>query len=99
MTPHVLLEAWCGPALGVFLPTEILTRNRGKASPEFSHVLNGRTGDWRVVIIDSPGSDRWEMKIFGPNAFERCYMLEGTAGGHEPHTIAALVTRMLPAAR
>jgi hypothetical protein len=35
------------------------------------HVLSNRPGDWRVVIIGSQGSDRWEMTIFGPNAFER----------------------------
>jgi hypothetical protein len=35
------------------------------------HALSNRPGDWRVVIIGSQGSDQWEMKIFGPNAFER----------------------------
>ena len=34
------------------------------------HVLSDRPGDWRVSIIGSQGSDRWEMKIFRPNAFE-----------------------------
>jgi hypothetical protein len=61
------------------------------------HVLSDRTGDWRVSIIASQGSDRWEMKITGPNAFERSYTLEGSAGEHEPHAIAALVARMVPA--
>ena len=35
------------------------------------HVLADRPGDWRVLIVGSQGSDRWEMKITGPNAFER----------------------------
>jgi len=35
------------------------------------------------------------MKITGPNGFERSYMLEGTAGEHEPHAIAAVVARMV----
>src|SRR5438067_2722808 len=38
--------------------------------------LADRTGDWRVSIIGSQANDRWEMKIFGPNAFERSYTLE-----------------------
>ena len=57
------------------------------------HVLSDRPGEWRVSIVGSQGSDRWEMRITGPNAFERSYTLEGTAGEHEPHAIAALVAR------
>jgi hypothetical protein len=63
------------------------------------HVLADRPGDWQVSIIGSQGSDRWEMKITGPHAFERSYTLEGTAGEHEPHAVAALVVRMVPARR
>ena len=33
------------------------------------HVLADRPGDWRVLIVGSQANDRWEMKIFGPNAF------------------------------
>jgi hypothetical protein len=60
------------------------------------HVLSDRPGDWRISIIGSRGSDRWEMKIFGPKAFERSYTLEGTAGEHDPQRIATLVVRMVP---
>jgi len=60
------------------------------------HVLSDRPGDWRVLIIGSQESDRWDMRIFGPNGFERSYTLEGTAGEHEPHVIAAIVSRMVP---
>jgi len=60
------------------------------------HVLSDRPGNWRVLIAGSRGSDRWEMKITGPNAFERSYALDGTAGEHEPRAIAALVARMVP---
>jgi hypothetical protein len=35
------------------------------------HILSDRPGEWRVLIVGSQGSDRWEMKILGPNAFER----------------------------
>jgi hypothetical protein len=55
-----------------------------------------RPGDWRVVILGSKASDRWDMKITGPNAFERSYTLEGALGQHEPTTVAAIISRMLP---
>jgi hypothetical protein len=35
------------------------------------------------------------MRITGPNAFERSYTLEGSAGQHEPHAIARIVARMV----
>jgi len=59
------------------------------------HVLADRPGDWRVSIIGSQANDRWEMKIVGPNAFERSYSLEGSAGEHEPHVIGKIVARMV----
>ncbi len=59
------------------------------------HVLSHRRGDWRVLIIGSQSSDRWEMKILGPNAFERSYTLERTSGEHDPQRIAALVSRIV----
>jgi hypothetical protein len=60
------------------------------------HVLADRPGDWRVSIVGSQANDRWEMKITGPNAFERSYSLEGVAGEHEPQIIGRLVARMVP---
>jgi len=60
------------------------------------HVLADRPGDWRVVILGSKGSDRWEMKITGPNGFERSYSLEGTLGQHEPGVVSAIISRILP---
>src|ERR1022692_4468309 len=60
------------------------------------HMLADRPGDWRVSIVGSQGNDRWEMKITGPNAFERSYTLEGSAGEHEPQAIAKNVARMVP---
>jgi hypothetical protein len=61
------------------------------------HLLSNRPGDWRVIIMGSQGSENWEMKIFGPKAFERSYTLEAAAGQHKPRAIAALVSRMVPA--
>ena len=60
------------------------------------HVLSDRPGDWRVSIMGSQGSDRWEMKIFGPNAFERSYILEGASGEHDPRAIGRIVSKMVP---
>jgi hypothetical protein len=63
---------------------------------KIEHVLAERPGDWRVVIIGSQANDGWEMKITGPNAFERSYTLEGALGQHEPSSMAAILARMLP---
>jgi len=60
------------------------------------HVLSDRPGHWRVSILGSQDSDQWGLKIFGPNGFERSYTLEGTAGQHDPHVIAAIVSQMVP---
>jgi hypothetical protein len=60
------------------------------------HVLADRPGDWRVSIIGSQANDRWEMKIAGPNGFERSYSFEGTAGEHRPEVIRVIVGKMVP---
>lgn len=61
------------------------------------HLLADRPGDWRVSIIGSQASDQWEMKITGPNAFERSYTLEGRAGEHQAEVIRVILGKMLPA--
>ena len=35
------------------------------------HALIDRPGDWRVSIVGSRETDGWEMKVLGPNGFER----------------------------
>lgn len=55
------------------------------------HVLSDRPGDWRVFIVGSRTSDRWEMKITGPNAFERSYALEWVAGSTNPKPSGGLL--------
>jgi hypothetical protein len=69
---------------------------RAEIAAIIEHALADRPGEWRVLIIGSQANDRWEMKIAGPNAFERSYTLEGAAGEHEPHVIGTLVARMVP---
>ena len=84
------------------MPVTIETQNTGDATLQrdmvarIEHIFSDRPGDWRVVILGSKGSDRWELKITGPNAFERSYTLEGALGQHEPTTVVAIIARMLP---
>jgi hypothetical protein len=72
---------------------------RVEVAAVIEHVLSQRSGDWRVLILGLQGNDQWEMKITGPNAFERSYMLEGTAGQHDPQVIRGIVVRMVSVAR
>jgi hypothetical protein len=72
---------------------------RAEVGALIEHSLSHFSGDWRVLIIGSQANDRWEMKITGPNAFERSYTLEGTAGQHEPHTIGDIVRRIVSVLR
>jgi hypothetical protein len=61
------------------------------------HALSDRPGDWRVSILGSRENDDWEMKIWGPNGFERSYTLAGSAGEHQPSVIVNVLLRLLPA--
>jgi len=61
------------------------------------HGLSDRPGDWRVSIVGSRENDGWEMKILGPNGFERSYTLAGNAGEHQPFMIGNVLLRLLPA--
>jgi hypothetical protein len=69
---------------------------RAEIAAHIEHALADRRGDWKVSIIGSQANDRWEMKIAGPNGFERTYALEGAAGEHEPQAIGKLVLKMVP---
>jgi len=60
------------------------------------HVLADRPGNWRVSIVGSQANDKWEMKIAGPNAFERSNTLEGTVGEHRPEMIRVLLGKLVP---
>ena len=63
------------------------------------HALADRPGDWLVLIVGSQANDRWEMKIAGPNGFERLYSLEGSHGEHKPEKIRALFGKLVPRIR
>ena len=55
------------------------------------HVLSDRPGEWRVSIVGSRAKEDWEMKVEGPNGFERSYTLVGTVGEHQPAAIGNLL--------
>jgi hypothetical protein len=61
------------------------------------HALSDRTGDWRVAIVGSRANENWEMKVEGPNGFERSYTLAGSAGEHQPVVIGNVLLKLLPA--
>jgi hypothetical protein len=49
-----------------------------------------------VSISGSRAADSWELRVEGPNVFERSYSLSGSAGEHEPAAICAVVLRLVP---
>ena len=68
---------------------------RSEIGAIIEHALADRPGDWRVSIIGSQANDRWELKITGPNAFERSYTLEGSAGEHRPEVIHVILSKIM----
>jgi hypothetical protein len=72
-------------------------RDRGEIVAIIEHVLSDRAGEWRVSIVGSHASDNWEMRLEGPEGFERSYTLVGGASEHEPAAIGSLVLKLLPA--
>ena len=61
------------------------------------HAFAKRGGDWHVSIAGSRASENWEMRVEGPNGFERSYTLAGSAGEHEPAVIRRLILQLIPA--
>lgn len=61
------------------------------------HALSDKPGDWRVSIAGSRASENWEMRVEGPNGFERSYTLAGVAGEHEPEAIRTLILKLVSA--
>ena len=61
------------------------------------HAFADRRGDWRVSIAGSRASENWEMRVEGPNGFERSYILAGSAGEHEPEIVCRLILQLIPA--
>jgi len=38
---------------------------------QLEHAFSGRLGGWRVSITGSRAAENWELKVEGPNGFER----------------------------
>jgi len=60
------------------------------------HALSDKRGDWRVTIAGSRANENWEVRVEGPNGFERTYTLAGAAGEHEPEAIRRLIIQLVP---
>lgn len=60
------------------------------------HAFSGRQGEWRVSIAGSRAAENWELRVEGPNGFERSYVLSRDAGEHEPARIRSLVLKLAP---
>ena len=63
------------------------------------HAFSGRPGEWRVSIAGSRAAANWDLRVEGPNGFERSYILSAAVGEHEPASIRTLVFRLLPPAK
>ncbi len=74
-------------------------RARGEIVAVIEHVLSDRLGEWHVSIVGSRANDSWEMKVEGPEGFERSYTLVGSAGEHQHVAIANLLGKLLPASK
>ena len=61
------------------------------------HALSDKSGEWRVSIAGSRGSENWEMRVEGSSGFERSYTLAGAGGQHEPEAIRRLILQLIPA--
>jgi hypothetical protein len=60
------------------------------------HALSEKTGEWRVSIAGSRATENWEMRVEGPNGFERSYTLSSIAGEHEPEAIRKMILQLVP---
>ena len=60
------------------------------------HALIDKLGEWRVSIAGSRATENWEMRVEGPNGFERSYTLAGATGEHEPEEIRRLILQLVP---
>jgi len=63
------------------------------------HAYSGRQGEWRTSIAGSQVAESWDLRVEGPNGFERSYALSADAGGHKPAAIRTLVLKLVPPAK
>ena len=84
------------------MPVTVELQNLGDAqlcrdiTAHLDHAFSGRQGDWLVSITGSRTAENWELRVQGPNGFERSYSLSVGAGEHDPAAIRALVLKLVP---
>ena len=61
------------------------------------HAFADRRGDWRVSVAGTRATENWELRVQGPNGFERAYTLAGSDGEHEPEAIRRRILQLVPA--
>jgi hypothetical protein len=59
-------------------------RARGEIVTVMEHVPSDKPREWRVSIVGSHANDNWEVKVEGPEGFERTYTLVGGTREHRP---------------
>ena len=59
------------------------------------HALSGKAGEWRVSVAGSRASENWDMRVEGPNGFERSYTLSAVAGQHGPEAIRKMILQLV----
>ena len=64
-------------------------------SARIEHAFSDRQGEWRVSTTGSRATENWEMRVDGPNGFERSYSLASSFGEHEPEAIGELVLKLV----
>jgi|ERR1700751_4052782 len=67
----------------------------GEITGHIEHAFADRRGNWRVSIAGSRASENWEMRMEGPNGFERSYSLAASAGEHHPEVIRRLILQIV----
>ena len=71
----------------------------GGCSPDLETADSPETGEvsFDLQVAFGLTLNTVNYTITGPNAFERSYTLEGNLGQHEPSTVSAIISKMLPA--
>lgn len=73
------------------------SQNCREITAVIEHTLSEKPGEWNVSIIGSHANDNWELRIQGPNGFERSYILSGTAGEHTLGGIRNVLAKLVSA--
>ena len=83
------------------MPVMIELQNLGDAllgreiSASIEHIFSGKHGQWRVSITGSRAHENWELRVEGPNGFERSYTLVGSAGEHKPDAVRSWILKLI----